>query len=69
MQITLKTEELKALVTTHVESMGLKGDYEISFKARNGGHLDTTIDILPTGSVETETEAEDATDYVDSLTK
>ena len=63
MQITLKTEELKKLVTTHVESMGLKGDYEISFKARNGGHLDTTIEILPEG---TKTEAS-ATDYIDSL--
>lgn len=68
MQITLSTNELKTLVTNHVESMGLKGDYEISFKARNGGHLDTTIEILPVGSVKTETEAEDATG-LDSLIK
>ena len=61
MTINLNTEELSTLVGKHVDSLGLTGDYKISFNKRNQNNIDTVIEILPVGSND-ETEAEDTQD-------
>lgn len=73
MTINLNTDELTELVSQKMQDMGLVGDYEISFKGRNQGMVDTVIEILSTDTVSTEaTEQPDlvkATEFDDSLIK
>lgn len=69
MTINLNTDELVGLVGKHVDSLGLKGNYKVTFKKGSQNNIDTSIEILPdNGTDEDETEAQ-ATEFDDSLIK
>lgn len=70
MTINLNTDELVGLVGKHVDSLGLKGNYKVTFKKGSQNNIDTSIEILPdNGTADVnETEAK-ATEFDDSLIK
>ena len=77
MTINLNTDELTSLVRDHINGMGLKGQYNITFTRKNATTIDTSIEILPaTAQDSNEQEKQDDSEsseaeesYIDKLTK
>ncbi|MCF6330272.1 MAG: hypothetical protein L3I99_01835 [Sulfurimonas sp.] len=69
MKITLDTEELISLVSQHMKSLGLVGDYKITFNKRNQNNVDTYIEILDTSCSKNEPKEHDRCENDSSTNK
>jgi len=69
MKISITSDELKALVEKEVSSMGFSGSFNIEFRPRKGGDVETEIDILPAGTKTTVEPQIDSDAQNESVTK